>query len=187
MGTEHVSGENNTDLLCLLTCKELRLLWEDDAVFELPDFKHFAPQLFHIFSWKYEIWIWMNIEYIFSWNMMVTYSKLLSQELVSNLLFLVSCSAAEVGKQLLPVGFVFSLDNITNIDTVVLTVYFFLLVYSFFFVTHAAYCERHLGLYKKRGNWGKGGKLNYKTSISASTHLNLSWYTWIPNLFSLLF
>lgn len=45
---------------------------------------------------------------------MQTYSELLSQELVCDLLFLISCPAAEVRKQLLPVCFVFGLNNIIN-------------------------------------------------------------------------
>lgn len=42
---------------------------------------------------------------------MATHSELLSQELVGDLLFLVCRPAAEVGEQLLPVRFVFGLQN----------------------------------------------------------------------------
>lgn len=45
---------------------------------------------------------------------MVTYSELLSQELMGDLLFLITRPAAEVGKQLLPVYFVFGLNDITK-------------------------------------------------------------------------
>lgn len=42
---------------------------------------------------------------------MVTYSEFLSEELMGDLLFLVTCPAAEVWKQLLPLRFVLGLDN----------------------------------------------------------------------------
>lgn len=47
--------------------------------------------------------------------MKVTHSELFSQELMGDLLFLVGCPAAEVRKQLLPVCFIFALDNINDI------------------------------------------------------------------------
>ena len=89
---------------------------EHDVVFELPDFTRFALQQFHISSRS---------------NVAITYSELLSQELMGDLLLLVGRPAAEVRKQLLPVCFVFGLDDINNNQCrSVIVVYFMLSVCS---------------------------------------------------------
>lgn len=56
---------------------------------------------------------WINTSFcILTVTYPKTYPELLSQELMGNLLFLISCPAAEVWKQLLPVRFVFGLDDV---------------------------------------------------------------------------